>query len=70
MTARKKRPSAPQSTPNHKTHVAETCLVLDPQQIAGLASEFWAARGFVEGGAEEDWRCAEEELKRRLTVGR
>ena len=68
MLSRKKRPSPPESTMNRQTHVAETRVILDPQQVAGLASEYWAARGFADGGAEEDWYRAESELKRRLTA--
>ena len=35
------------------------------EKIAGLASTFWAARGFPEGSSEEEWHRAEEELMRQ-----
>ena len=36
------------------------------QEIAALAYELWQARGRPDGSPQEDWSCAEEQL--RLTV--
>jgi hypothetical protein len=58
----------PQFTTNSRSVSAEPVVFPDRQRIAGLASEYWAARGFAEGGAEEDWFRAEQELKKGLTA--
>jgi Protein of unknown function (DUF2934) len=43
--------------------------IIEHQEIAGLASSYWAARGFSDGAPEEDWYRAEEELKKRAVAG-
>ena len=35
------------------------------QEVAGLAYEFWQARGCPDGSPEEDWFRAERELQSR-----
>jgi putative hemolysin len=37
----------------------------DPVEIARLAYSYWEARGGEAGSPEEDWRCAEAELRAR-----
>ena len=36
---------------------------LEPREIATLAYSYWEARGCQGGSPEEDWLCAEQQLR-------
>jgi hypothetical protein len=37
------------------------------QEIQRLAEKYWAARGFPDGSAEQDWLRAEQELRQKAS---
>ena len=51
-------------TPAKKLTVAEKVTATTPthQEIAHLAQQYWAERGWQDGQAEQDWLRAEREL--------
>jgi hypothetical protein len=52
--------------PVESTVAPATALIEDPhREIAKLAYEFWEARGYEHGHANEDWLRAEAEYLRR-----
>ena len=63
------RPARPAEAPaRDTTFVAEQAL--SHEEIARMAYALWEARGCQHGNPEEDWRRAEEELRRRDLAGR
>ena len=38
-------------------------IAITPEQVAELARKYWAERGYTDGGHEEDWLRAEQELR-------
>ena len=48
----------------HKPEIA-----CSPDQVAELAYKYWAERGYTDGGHEEDWCRAEQELHARANTG-
>lgn len=46
-------------------HLNLASELVDEQEIAKLAYEFWQARGCPDGSPEEDWFLAERELQSR-----
>jgi chromosome segregation ATPase len=44
-------------------------IACSPEQVAELAHKYWAERGYTDGGHEEDWRRAEQELRARAYTG-
>jgi len=60
-------PAAPARAPEVQvqttTFVAEQAL--SHEEIARLAYAMWEAQGCLHGNSDEDWRRAEEELRRR-----
>jgi Protein of unknown function (DUF2934) len=49
-----------------KQTVAEQVTAMTPshEEIARLAQQYWAERGWQEGQAEQDWLRAEQELRK------
>jgi len=45
-------------------------VVLEPsyEEIANLAYSYWEARGYQGGSPDEDWLCAEQELRSRASA--
>ena len=60
-----KKVKAPAKPKRKATKKAEELKVTDPshEQIAQLAQQFWAERGWQDGYAEQDWLRAERELR-------
>jgi hypothetical protein len=61
----KPRATATKTTVKKKT-VAEQVTAMTPshEEIARLAQQYWAERGWQEGQAEQDWLRAERELQK------
>jgi hypothetical protein len=59
-----KAPAKPRKTAAKKESVAAAATPVMPsrEQIEKLAQSYWAARGFQDGFAEQDWLRAEREL--------
>ena len=59
-----KTPAKPRKTTPKKAKAAETSQPASPshERIAELARSYWAARGYQDGAAEQDWLRAEQEL--------
>ncbi len=59
-----KAPAKPRKTVTKKTKVAEAAKAVMPshEEIERLARSYWAARGYQDGSAEQDWLRAEQEL--------
>jgi hypothetical protein len=55
---------APKKTVAKKKTVAEQVTAMTPshEEIARLAQQYWAERGWQDGQAEQDWLRAEREL--------
>ena len=71
-------PAAPTTGPEttdagtERSAYANTVVVereLAHEDIARLAYALWEARGCQGGNPEEDWRCAEQELRKRELAG-
>jgi hypothetical protein len=63
QTAEMAVPSESQVEPQEESaHLSE---LVDQQEIARLAYEFWEARGCPDGSPEEDWLRAERDLQSR-----
>jgi hypothetical protein len=60
-----KKVKAPARLKKMATKNAEELEMTDPshEQIAQLAQQFWAERGWQDGYAEQDWLRAERELR-------
>jgi hypothetical protein len=60
-----KTPAKPRKTTKVKT-IAEASKAGTPsrEEIERLAQSYWAARGFQDGYAEQDWLRAEQELRK------
>ena len=60
-----KKVKAPARLKKMATKIAEELEMTDPshEQIAQLAQQFWAERGWQDGYAEQDWLRAERELR-------
>jgi Protein of unknown function (DUF2934) len=56
---------APKKTVAKKKTVAEQVTAMTPshEEIARLAQQYWAERGWQDGQAEQDWLRAERELR-------
>jgi predicted phosphoribosyltransferase len=56
---------AAKKTTAKKQTVAEQVTAMRPshEEIARLAQQYWAERGWQEGQAEQDWLRAEQELR-------
>ena len=56
----------PRKAPAKKKTAADAAepIVIHPtyDQIAALAQQYWAERGYADGQAEQDWLRAEREL--------
>jgi SHS2 domain-containing protein len=54
------------TTPAKKKTVAEQVKAVTPshEEIARLAQQYWAERGWQDGQAEQDWLRAEHELRK------
>ena len=69
--------TSPDATPAQRTTgkavaaAGAGSVILDPvgevahEEIAELAYSYWIARGYSQGGAEDDWLRAEHELRQR-----
>jgi 2-C-methyl-D-erythritol 4-phosphate cytidylyltransferase len=59
-----KAPAKPRKTTAKKEKVAaaHTPTMPSREQIEKLAQSYWAARGYQDGFAEQDWLRAEQEL--------
>jgi hypothetical protein len=59
-----KAPAKPRKTAAKKEKVATAPTPVMPSrgQIEKLAQSYWAARGYQDGFAEQDWLRAEQEL--------
>jgi len=44
-------------------------VTISPGQVAELAHRYWAERGYCEGGHEQDWLRAEQELRATAYAG-
>jgi hypothetical protein len=60
----KKATAKPRKTAVKKEKVAKATKPAMPsrEEIEELARKYWAARGFTDGYAEQDWLRAEQEL--------
>jgi hypothetical protein len=65
------KPRAAATTPKktttaRKKTVAEQVTAFTPthEEIAQLAQQYWAERGWQDGQAEQDWLRAEQELRK------
>ena len=68
-TKKAKSPAKSRKNARQKdTFVAATMNRPSHEEIAQLARELWAQRGYKDGYAEQDWLRAEQELQRRQTV--
>jgi hypothetical protein len=54
----------PENSGSIPSHGAEP--LIDRGAIARLAYSYWEARGFTGGSPEQDWLCAERELRAGL----
>ena len=43
-------------------------IVLDPEEVSGLAYGYWLERGCPNGSPDTDWFRAESELKARIAA--
>ncbi len=59
-----KSPAKPRKTAAKKEKTAPTARLAMPprEEIERLARSYWAARGYQDGNAEQDWLRAEQEL--------
>ncbi len=59
-----KAPAKPRKTVAKKAQAVQAATSAMPshEEIANLARSFWAARGYQDGYAEQDWLHAEQEL--------
>jgi hypothetical protein len=59
-----KAPAKPRKTTAKKVKIAEAPTPTMPsrEEIERLARSYWAARGYQDGSAEQDWLRAEQEL--------
>ena len=59
-----KAPAKPRKTVAKKEKVAQAPKPTMPsrEEIERLARSYWAARGYQDGSAEQDWLRAEQEL--------
>jgi len=59
-----KAPTKPRKTVAKKEKVAQSPKATMPsrEEIERLARSYWAARGYQDGSAEQDWLRAEQEL--------
>jgi hypothetical protein len=65
MTEVVKKAKAPAKPKKTATKKPEDLKMTEPshEQIAQLAQQFWAERGWQDGYAEQDWLRAEQELR-------
>ncbi len=66
--AAKPKVEAVKNAPAKKT-VAEKVTAITPShdEIARLAQQYWAERGWQDGQAEQDWLRAEQELRQKAS---
>jgi hypothetical protein len=59
-----KAPAKPRKTAAKKVKAVEAATPTMPsrEEIERLARSYWAARGYQDGSAEQDWLRAEQEL--------
>jgi len=62
-TAKKTKASAEKAKPAKAKKSNVTSIGPSREEIARLAHQYWAERGFQHGGAEQDWLRAERELR-------
>jgi hypothetical protein len=64
-----KAPAKPTKTSTKKKTVsaAEKPTAPSHEEIKRLAEKHWAARGFPDGSAEQDWLRAEQELRQKAS---
>jgi hypothetical protein len=64
-----KATAKPTKTSTRKKTVAAAAKPATPShdEIARLAEKYWAARGFPDGSAEQDWLQAEQELRQKAS---
>jgi predicted RNase H-like nuclease (RuvC/YqgF family) len=44
-------------------------VAISTEQVAELAHKYWAERGYTDGGQEQDWLRAEQELRAMAHTG-
>jgi hypothetical protein len=64
-----KAPAKPRKTAAKKEKVAAAPTPTMPsrEEIEKLAQSYWAARGYKDGFAEQDWLRAEQELLKKAS---
>lgn len=64
-----KAPAKPRKTVAKKEKVTKPAAPKMPsrEEIEQLARSYWAARGYQDGSAEQDWLRAEQELLRKAS---
>jgi len=64
-----KASAKPTQTSTRKKIVAAAAKPATPshEEIKRLAEKYWAARGFPDGSAEQDWLRAEQELRQKAS---
>lgn len=68
VAARPKAPAKPTSTGKTQKASRSAKTAMPPrEEIERLARQFWAARGFEDGFAEQDWLRAERELLQKAS---
>jgi hypothetical protein len=64
-----KAPAKPRKTAAKKEEIAAVPAPKRPthEEIQKLAQSYWAARGYKDGYAEQDWLQAEQELLKKAS---
>jgi hypothetical protein len=64
-----KAPAKPRKTAAKKETITATPAPVMPsrEQVEKLAQTYWAARGYQDGFAEQDWLRAERELLKKAS---
>jgi hypothetical protein len=68
-TVKAKAPAKPRKTATKKEKVAaaHTPTMPSREEVEKLAQSYWAARGYQDGYAEQDWLRAEQELLQKAS---
>ncbi len=68
-TKKTKAPAKPRKAAAKRVQSVQTAHPAMPshEEIASLARSYWAARGYGDGFAEQDWLRAEQELLRKAS---